>query len=101
MPSLQGYVKTTYSKLIEKLGKPTYKRVGTYSQPTKEDFDGKTSVEFGEAFKDSFYVYDWKLDKTPMKEYWWHIGGESQQSLKDFEKATGLKPKSINNFHPH
>ena len=26
-----------------------------------------------------------------MKEHWWHIGGETQQSLKDFEQATGLK----------
>ena len=34
MPCLQGYVKTTYSQLIEKLGEPTYKREGTYSNPT-------------------------------------------------------------------
>ena len=54
MPCLQGYVKTTYSQLVEKLGEPTYKREGTYSNPTENDGDGKTSAEFGEAFEDSF-----------------------------------------------
>ena len=40
MPCLQGYVKTTYSQLVEKLGEPTYKREGTYSNPTENDGDG-------------------------------------------------------------
>ena len=101
MPCLQGYVKTTYSQLVEKLGEPTYKREGTYSNPTVNDGDGKTSAEFGEAFEDSFYVYDYKEERTPMKEHWWHIGGETQQSLTNFEKATGLKAYSHLNFYPH
>jgi len=101
MPCLQGYVKTTYSQLVEKLGEPTYKREGTYSNPTEDDGDGKTSAEFGEAFEDSFYVYDYKEEQTPMKEHWWHIGGETQQSLTDFEKATGLKAHSHINFYPY
>ena len=91
MPCLQGYVKTTYSQLVEKLGEPTYKREGTYSNPTEEDGDGKTSAEFGEAFEDSFYVYDWKLDETPKGEHFWHIGGMGANALSKFEQATGIR----------
>ena len=57
MPCLQGYVKTTYSQLVEKLGEPTYKREGTYSNPTEDDGDGKTSAEFGEAFEAVSYTH--------------------------------------------
>ena len=99
MPCLQGYVKTTYSQLVEKLGEPTYKRKELTAIQLKMMV--LTSAEFGRAFTDSFYVYDYKEEQTPMKEHWWHIGGETQQSLKDFEKATGLKATSCHNFYPH
>ena len=88
MACLQGYVKTTYDVLIKKLGQPTYVREGTYSNPTENDSDGKVSVEWE---LENFYVYDWKLEKTPKGLHIWHIGGESKKALSDFESFTGLK----------
>jgi len=88
MDCLQGYVKTTYDVLIKKLGKPSFIREGTYSNPKQNDADGKISVEW--EF-DKFYVYDWKLNETPKDIYLWHIGGNSKKALLDFESFTNLK----------
>ena len=85
---LQGYALTTYDELVNTLGEPDYKRQGTYSKPTLEDGDGKVSVEWS---KEHFTVYDWKVDKTPKGQHYWHIGGMNPTALSKFEQATGIK----------
>lgn len=65
--SLCGYVKTTYDKLVEKLGEPLIGFSG----------DGKMSCEWIIDFHDGSVgtIYDWKLSETPKHLYNWHIGG--------------------------
>lgn len=65
MSSLLGYVPTTYDRLVERLGEPTFTG------------DDKTTVEWLIAFEDGKVatVYDWKTYDTPMRAYDWHIGG--------------------------
>ena len=73
--SLQGYIKTNYTDLVEVFGEPRYTSSG----------DDKVSTEWNLEFDvDGEYVtatiYDWKLSGTPFVEYDWHIGGFSTQA---------------------
>jgi len=75
--SLKGYINSTYSQLLEVLGKPTY---------DKPSGDGKVQVEWVVEFKgDIFTIYDWK---TGSREYTqneltkFNVGGKS--SALDF-----------------
>ena len=77
---LQGKITTTYDKLVEKLGKPTY---------TNADPDEKVNAEWticaqvldswAEDQEDTDYkevtIYNWKDGYIPTGEYEWHIGG--------------------------
>jgi hypothetical protein len=83
MSCLQGYALTTYDYLVENMGEPEKLREGSYED---NPFD-KLSVQWDMT---SFYVYDWKEESTPKGIYYWHIGGESKQALKDFEDITGI-----------
>jgi len=72
MTSLQGYVKTTYDKLIEVFGEPHY-------------YDGgKTTCEWTLKFADGTVatIYDYKEDTTPKDDYDWHVGGFNQYAVK-------------------
>ena len=68
MTWLQGYVNTTYKKLVETFGEPT-------------NFCGdKTTVEWelhreyaGRMYRVT--IYDYKTGYTPSGPYDWHIGG--------------------------
>jgi len=73
--SLQGYITTSYDKLVEAFG-----------QPDLEPGDKTTCewhIEFVVYDEDEgefpMYatVYDWKVDETPYGEYRWHVGGHS------------------------
>ena len=73
--SLQGYIKTNYTDLVEVFGEPRYTSSG----------DDKVSTEWNLEFDvDGEYVtatiYDWKLGHTPYRTYDWHIGGFSTQA---------------------
>ena len=75
--ALSGYVKATYSELLEVLGQPTY---------DLNDGLDKTNFEWFVLFKGQiFSIYDWKC--TPayslQSRYEWHIGSE-------WRKNTGL-----------
>jgi len=67
---LQGYVETTYDELVNVFGNPT------------ELQGDKVTVEWSIQFSDGTVasIYDWKLQKTPMGTYRWHIGGKSQRA---------------------
>jgi len=72
MTSLQGYVKTTYDKLVEVFGEPN-----CYA-------GGKTTCEWNLKFADGTIasIYDYKESETPKYEYDWHVGGFNQYAVK-------------------
>lgn len=78
MSSLQGYVKATYSEVLQAFGEPTY------AIPSA---DGKVDTEW-EMFDEEagqVTLYDWKCyghiarDGQP---YRWHIGGDSRKAVE-------------------
>lgn len=72
MSSLQGYIKTTYDKLVELFGKPTYSDADPYEKVNCE-WTVQTENEDGDIVK--FSIYNWKTGSVPTEEYDWHIGG--------------------------
>ena len=81
--SLEGYINTTYSQLIELLGEPTY------DEPSG---DGKTQIEWVVEFEgDIFTIYDWK---TGSREYTenelakFNVGGKTSAAnfIQEVEK---------------
>ena len=71
MSSLQGYVKTTYDKLVEIFGEPTYTDADPYE---KVNCEWAVTADTDEGFV-KFSIYNWKDGKIPTEEYDWHIGG--------------------------
>ena len=71
MSSLQGTIKTTYDKLVELFGKPTYTDADPYE---KVNAEWKVECDTGEDFV-KFSIYNWKTGSIPTEEYDWHIGG--------------------------
>jgi hypothetical protein len=66
MTSFVGEVVTTYDRLVEVFGEPHY--VGSS--------DEKVTAEWAISFNgDVATIYDWKMGRTPLEEYAWHIGG--------------------------
>ena len=84
--SLQGYIKTDYSTLVEKFGEPTYtdggdkSTVDWYLEFSVVDEDGNEDVV-------PATIYDWKVDNTPMGEYNWHVGGFGLDAVDMVEKV--------------
>jgi len=66
---LQGYVHTTYDRLVEVFGQPTYTGSGD-----------KTTAEWILQFDDGLVatIYDYKEYTTPAGMYSWHIGGKDR-----------------------
>ena len=69
--SLQGYVYTTYDKIVEVFGNPT-------------SSGDKTTCEWDITFDDGTVatIYDWKECQTPKGYYDWHIGGRSKWAVE-------------------
>ena len=80
--SLQGYCKTTYSTLVDKLGEPLVGFSG----------DGKSTCEWIIEFPDDTVgtIYDWKTGETPKEEYNWHIGGKGGSIVNKVGEFLGL-----------
>jgi hypothetical protein len=78
--SLQGYVTTTYSFLVDKLGEPI------------SDNADKVTCYWDIEFKDGSVacIYDWKTESTPMESYDWHIGGKSPTIVEKIEDLLGI-----------
>ena len=78
MTSLKGYVKTTYDKLVETFGEPTFTDASPY-----EKVNAQWTLEFKVPFVDKEFgddfdyvtatVYNWKDGYIPTEEYDWHI----------------------------
>ena len=86
MTSLKGYVKTTYAKLVETFGEPTFTDASPYEKVNAEwnlEFTVPFTDEWGE--EDFNYVkatiYNWKDGYIPTEEYEWHIGGKDYDAV--------------------
>lgn len=88
--SLMGKVTTTYDKLVEAFGEPTY--------DASHSADGKVVVEWTLDFRvetedgDDFdyvtaTVYAWKESSIPYGPYDWHIGGNDFTAVDCVEQA--------------
>ena len=72
--NLQGYVKTTYDKIVKAFGEPTYTDASPY-----EKVNAQWSIEFKIPFTDDTgiedfnsviaTIYNWKLGYIPTEEY--------------------------------
>ena len=83
MSSLKGTITTTYDKVVEVLGKPTY----TDADPNeKVNAEWKVIADTGDDFV-KFSIYNWKTGSVPTEEYEWHIGGFGYDAV---EAAYGL-----------
>ena len=70
MSSLQGKIKTTYDKLVEVFGEPTFTDASPY-----EKVNAQWSVNAKDENNTTFTIYNWKDGYVPTEEYEWHIGG--------------------------
>jgi hypothetical protein len=90
--SLQGYVTTTRSALIETFGMPTF--------TTDEDYE-KVTTEWIIKFQDGTIatIYDWKRyeEGAPAlnEVYEWHIGGYSETAVSRVQETLASAPVSL------
>ena len=78
--SLQGTITTTYDKLVEIFGKPTYTDADPYEKVNAEwTVEARTLNSWADDEEDAesviFTIYNWKDGRIPTEEYDWHIGG--------------------------
>ena len=83
---LVGEITTTYDKLVEVFGDPTYTDADPYEKVNCEwTIDAKVISVDADDEDDYFYkpftVYCWKEGRIPTEEYSWHIGGNDYESF--------------------
>ena len=66
----QGTVKTTFDKIVEVFGVPTFTDASPY-----EKVNAEWSVKAKDKDNTVFTIYNWKDGFIPTDEYEWHIGG--------------------------
>lgn len=79
MSSYKGVIKTTYDKLVEKFGKPTYTEADPYE---KVNCEWTVGADTDEDDYVKFSIYNWKTGYVPTEEYEWHIGGYSFDAVE-------------------
>ena len=83
--SLQGYKRTTYSRLREVLGPPTFSSGDPYDKVQTEwvidakyyDANNVDEIDYDDWEYETVTIYNWKTSGTPLEEYDWHVGGKS------------------------
>lgn len=77
MSSLQGYVSTTYEKLVDLFGAPTYSDADPNEKVNAEWLvEAKVyDPEDDDSVYVKFSIYNWKTGNVPVEEYNWHVGG--------------------------
>ena len=74
--TLQGYVTTTYDKLVEVFGEPTYTDADPYEKVNCEwTVEAECRDDDDERVYKPFSVYSWKYGRIPTEECEWTIGG--------------------------
>ena len=79
MSSYKSVIKTTYDKLVEKFGKPTYTDADPWGKVNAE-WSVEVETDKGDFVK--FSIYNWKTGYVPTEEYEWHIGGYSFDAVE-------------------
>ena len=79
-------VTTTYDKLVEIFGKPTYTDADPYEKVNAE-WTIEAKVVDGVDDPDDYYykgftVYNCKTGYIPTEEYEWHVGGKDYESME-------------------
>lgn len=91
-------ITTTYDKLVEIFGKPTYTDADPYEKVNAEWTIQSTVVEKDQDPDDYFYkgftIYNWKTGYIPTEEYEWHVGGEDYEA---HEIASAIFENSLTN----
>lgn len=78
----QGYVSTTYNRLVELFG-----------QPLGSSDDGKVQAEWIVKFENGCVatIYDWKrYGFCPTSNTTWHVGGCTEEAVESVEKVLSL-----------
>jgi len=86
MSSLRGQIKTTYDRLVELFGKPTYSDADPYEKVNAE-WTVEAETDEGDFVK--FSIYNWKTGSVPTEEYNWHIGGYSFDAVEAAYEVIG------------
>jgi len=84
--SFQGYITTTYDKLFEILGSPTFT---TGDPEEKVNCEWIVNAETDEGKSIRFTIYNWKTGYTPTEEYEWHVGGYDLDSVDAAHQIIG------------
>ena len=66
-------------------------RLKTITVRLDDATDLRCTFEYRNNFCHTRVYDDWKLDKTPKGQHYWHIGGMNPTALSKFEQATGIK----------
>ena len=77
---LQGYVNTTFDRLVELFGEG----IGGGDKTTQEWI-----MEFDDGVVAT--VYDWKEYSTPLGNYDWHVGGHDRRAVDHVMQALAGK----------
>lgn len=98
--SLQGGLVTTYDKLVDQFGKPSYTCADPYEKVSCEwVINAKVLDDFAEDEDDWYYeqvsIYAWKYGRIPTEECQWNIGGYNcfAQDIIETIFAKNLKPE--------
>jgi len=93
--SLMGKVRTTYDKLVEAFGEPTYDALDSDDGKVVVEWTLDFRVETGEYNGNDFdyipaTIYAWKESSIPCGEYDWHIGGHDYGAVECVENVMNL-----------
>lgn len=83
---LVGQIKTTYEKLVEKFGEPTFTDADPYEKVNCEwiieakVISDDPDYDEDDYFYKPFTVYCWKEGRIPTEEHSWHIGGDDYEA---------------------
>jgi|TARA_B100000767_G_C19541971_1_gene441173 hypothetical protein len=83
--SLKGYKTTTYSRLCEVLGPPTFTNADPYEKVSCEwvldtkwyDAQNIDEIDYDDWNYDTVTIYAWKYGYIPTEECQWNVGGKS------------------------
>jgi hypothetical protein len=82
---LQGYKTTTYDRLCQVLGPPTFTSADPYDKVNCEwyldtkwyDANNVDEIDYDDWNYETVTIYNWKDGRIPTEEYQWHVGGKS------------------------
>jgi len=94
--SLMGKVTTTYDKLVEAFGYPTYYVLDSDDGKVVVEWTLDFRVETGEYNGNDFdyipaIIYAWIESSVPCGEYDWHIGGHDYSAVDCIEATLATK----------